>query len=59
MNFRQLQVFQAVARNKSFTGAAKELFLTQPAVSIQIQQLEEAYQAKLEIPIRRRPEASG
>ena len=47
MNFRQLQVFQAVARNKSFTGAAKELFLTQPAVSIQIQQLEEAYQTKL------------
>jgi len=47
MNFRQLQIFQAVVRNKSFTEAAKELFLTQPAVSIQIQQLEEEYQAKL------------
>ena len=37
---RQLQVFEAVARNLSFTKAADELHLTQPAVSMQIKQLE-------------------
>lgn len=39
--FRQLQLFEAVARNASFTRAATELYLTQPAVSAQIKQLEE------------------
>jgi len=38
--FRQLQVFEAVARHLSFTRAAEELHLTQPAVSMQIKQLE-------------------
>ncbi len=47
MNFHQLRIFYAVARYKSFTRAAKELLLTQPAVSIQVQQLEEKYQIKL------------
>ena len=41
VTFRQLKVFEAVSRNLSFTLAAKELFLTQPAVSMQIKQLEE------------------
>ncbi|HWP47379.1 MAG TPA: LysR substrate-binding domain-containing protein [Candidatus Limnocylindrales bacterium] len=41
LTFRQLETFQAVARHLSFTRAAQELFLTQPAVSIQIKQLEE------------------
>lgn len=36
---RQLKVFEAVARNLSFTRAAEELYLTQPTVSIQIKQL--------------------
>ena len=36
---RQLQVFEAVARNLSFTRAAEELYLTQPTVSIQLKQL--------------------
>ena len=36
---RQLRVFEAVARNLSFTRAAEELYLTQPTVSIQIKQL--------------------
>ena len=36
---RQLQVFEVVARNLSFTRAAEELHLTQPTVSIQIKQL--------------------
>ena len=41
VTFRQLKVFEAVARNLSFTQAAQELHLTQPAVSMQIKQLEE------------------
>ena len=40
ITFRQLQVFEAVARHLSFTHAAAELFLTQPAVSMQVKQLE-------------------
>ncbi len=39
--FRQLKLLEAVARNSSFTRASEELHLTQPAVSIQIKQLEE------------------
>ncbi len=35
----QLKVFEAVARNSSFTRAAEELFLTQPTVSMQVKQL--------------------
>lgn len=38
---RQLQIFAAVARHKSFTRAAEELFLTQSSVSTQIKQLKE------------------
>ena len=39
--FRQLKLLEAVARNSSFTRASEELFLTQPAVSTQIKQLEQ------------------
>ena len=38
-SFRQFEVFEAIARNGSFTRAAKELFLTQPTVSMQIKKL--------------------
>jgi LysR family transcriptional regulator, low CO2-responsive transcriptional regulator len=38
---RQLKVFEAVARRLSFSRAAEELHLTQPAVSIQVKQLEQ------------------
>jgi DNA-binding transcriptional LysR family regulator len=38
---RQLKVFEAVARNLSFSRAAQELHLTQPAVSTQVKRLEE------------------
>lgn len=38
----QLKVFEAVARHKSFTRAAEELFLTQPTVSMQVKQLTKA-----------------
>ena len=40
VTLRQLQVFDAVARHLSYTRAAEELHLTQPAVSMQIKQLE-------------------
>lgn len=42
ITFRQLQIFRSAAKNLSFTHAAEELFLTQPAVSMQIKQLENA-----------------
>ena len=38
---RQLKVFESVARHLSFTRAAEELHLTQPAVSTQVRKLEE------------------
>ncbi|MDH5183668.1 MAG: LysR family transcriptional regulator [Gammaproteobacteria bacterium] len=41
LTLRQLQVFEAVARQLSYTRAAQELHLTQPAVSMQVRQLEE------------------
>lgn len=40
ITFRQLEVFEAVARLLSYTRASKELHLSQPAVSMQIKQLE-------------------
>jgi len=44
---RRLQVFHAVARHLSFTRAAEALFMTQPAVTFQIRQLEEQYNTRL------------
>ncbi len=41
LTFRQLQVFQAVYLNRSYSKAGAQLGLTQPAVSSQIRQLEE------------------
>jgi LysR family transcriptional regulator, low CO2-responsive transcriptional regulator len=41
ITLRQMRVFAAVARNLSFTRAARELHLTQPAVSQQVKLLEE------------------
>lgn len=42
LTLRQLHIFEAVARHLSFTRAATELHLTQPAVSMQVKLLEEA-----------------
>jgi len=42
VTLRQLRVFSAVARRLSFTAAARELHLTQPAVSMQVKELEAA-----------------
>ncbi len=41
LTLRQLKVFESVARHLNYTRAAEELHLTQPAVSMQIKQLEE------------------
>lgn len=41
ISLRQLRVFEAVARLLSYTRAAAELHLTQPAVSMQVRQLED------------------
>ncbi len=42
VTLRQLRVFATVARCLSFTAAARELHLTQPAVSMQVKELEQA-----------------
>lgn len=40
ITLRQLQIFESVAQHLSYTRAAEFLFLSQPAVSMQIKQLE-------------------
>lgn len=42
LTIRQLRIFDAVARHLSHSRAAKELYLSQPAVSMQIKQLEQS-----------------
>lgn len=44
---QQIRIFEAVARLGSYTRAAEELCLTQPAVSIQVKRLEENNDVKL------------
>ena len=41
LTLRQMKVFDAVARHLSYSRAAEALYLSQPAVSMQIKQLEE------------------
>ncbi len=41
LTIQQLKLFESVVRNRSFTRAAEEMHLTQPAVSIQVKRLEE------------------
>lgn len=41
LTLRQLQIFEAVVEHESYTRAAEALHLTQPAVSMQVRQLEE------------------
>ncbi|MCD8183812.1 MAG: LysR substrate-binding domain-containing protein [Bacteroides sp.] len=43
----RLKVFQSVAKNLSFTKASQELFVSQPAITKHIQELESAYQTRL------------
>ena len=40
LNFHQLYIFQTVASHLSFSRAAEAMEITQPAVSIQVQELE-------------------
>ena len=42
LTLRQIEVFNAVARHRNYTRAAEALHLSQPAVSMQIRQLEES-----------------
>src|SRR5258705_13292617 len=43
----RLQVFHTVAQRLNFTKAAKELFITQPAVTRHIHELEQHFKVKL------------
>jgi len=47
MSDTRLRVFFAVAKHLSFTRAAEELNLTQPAITFQIKQLEEQFNTRL------------
>ena len=42
LTIRQIEVFNAVARLQNYTRAAEELHMSQPAVSMQIKQLEDS-----------------
>ena len=50
---KQIQTFLEVARQKSVSRAAERLFVTQPAVSMQIRQLEDAFGLALLEPVGR------
>ena len=43
----RLKVFRSVALNLSFTKASQELFISQPAISKHIQELETEYKVSL------------
>jgi DNA-binding transcriptional LysR family regulator len=47
VNFNQLFAFYEVARQRSFTGAAKNLAISQPAVTRRILEMERAHNVKL------------
>lgn len=47
MNFHQLHIFYTVAERGSFSAAAQALHMTQPAVTMQIQSLEDYFGTKL------------
>lgn len=54
VTLRQLQIFEAVARNQHVSRAAEQLHLTQPSVSIQMRQLSESIGLPLFEPAGRR-----
>ena len=47
VNLRHLEAFAAVARLGSFTAAARQLNISQPALTVQIRQLEESLTVRL------------
>jgi len=58
MNFHQLHIFFTVAERGSFSAAAQALHMSQPAVTMQVQALEEHYGTKLLIRSTKRMELS-
>ena len=46
MKLHQLRIFESVARHLNITSAAEELHISQPAVSLQLKQLEQDYELK-------------
>jgi DNA-binding transcriptional LysR family regulator len=61
LNLDQLRTFAAVVERKSFSGAAALLGITQPAVSLQVRQLEKRFGVRLIERVGRRvaPSAAG
>ena len=47
MDIHQLRIFASVFKNKSFSRASEELYLTQPTVSDHIKALEEEFGCRL------------
>lgn len=47
MDFRQLEAFQAVVEKGTFSAAAKSLYISQPAISARISNLEDELKVKL------------
>ena len=47
ITFRQLEIFNSVAKHLSYTRASEELHLSQPAVSMQVKQMENLLDAAL------------
>jgi len=47
MDIHQLRIFASVFKNKSFSKASEELFLTQPTISDHIRALEEEFDCRL------------
>ncbi|WP_336786243.1 selenium metabolism-associated LysR family transcriptional regulator [Paenibacillus sp. MMO-177] len=47
LNFHQLHIFYTVAERGSFSAAAQSLHMTQPAVTMQVQSLEDYFGTKL------------
>jgi LysR family transcriptional regulator, low CO2-responsive transcriptional regulator len=56
---KQIQTFVEVAREKSVSKAAERLFVTQPAVSMQIRQLEDVFGLPLIEPVGRNIQLTG
>jgi DNA-binding transcriptional LysR family regulator len=56
MNYtlHQLQVFLKIAQTQSITKAAQELFLSQPAVSIQLKNFQDQFDIPLTEIVKRR-----
>ncbi len=56
MNYtlNQLQIFLKIAQTKSVTKAAEELYLTQPAISIQLKKLQDQFEIPLTEVVGRR-----